>query len=493
LRNGIKMANEKEEGEAFINWKFLSFLSNHSHKEEPMTTQPTETLLTGVINPYALAEVKVGHAIQWQDITNPRKVLEQLLGHPYEQLFDPQFHSPLYAGLKYDAELKALVRDATDPMFSAKSMEEALISVLKRTGDFAGVAASHEEPLKLTTRQRFAVMLEKLETKADISISVDVFEKLKQEEFFKRQEEIPLINPKVIKWVQSGGGSGTGFNWIDPGRFFTDATSPLDAIQGALADCYFVAALASVAWARPYTIVQRTRQTDAAGQFATPGAVDLVLFWNGSSWDRVEVNELLPLQPPADNYVYVRSDDPTETWSAVYEKAYVMWRTGDQTNSPDYNPIAFGDTVAAAVALTGLSSTYYATAGTTAFNIWQNVRAHSLSYKTFDPMVAWTYSSGSVAPTPIDYNSAALVANHAYSILGWDYKDGQEYIVLRNPWGYYEATLNVESGSWYAYDGSFWYPVPLSSQGVFALRADTFQQYFAGYGVVSGNDNFPAS
>jgi hypothetical protein len=118
--------------------------------------------------------------------------------------------------------------------------------------------------------------------------------------------------------------------------------------------------------------------------------------------------------------------------------------------------------------------------------IWQAVRGNSLSYKTFNPMVAWTYSSAAAAPTPINYSTASIVANHCYSILGWSYANNQEYIVLRNPWGAYEATLDVEGGSWTAYNGTFWDTVPLSSRGIFALRADTFKAYFAGFGSVSG-------
>jgi hypothetical protein len=57
----------------------------------------------------------------------------------------------------------------------------------------------------------------------------------------------------------------------------------------------------------------------------------------------------------------------------------------------------------------------------------------------------------------------------------------------------HEATLNVEGGTWYAYDGSFWYPISLPSHGIFGLLSDTFQQYFQGYGAVSGADTFPAS
>lgn len=47
--------------------------------------------------------------------------------------------------------------------------------------------------------------------------------------------------------------------WIDPGDFFHESAELNDPVQGALGDCYLIAALSSVAWARPYVIAQRTR------------------------------------------------------------------------------------------------------------------------------------------------------------------------------------------------------------------------------------------
>jgi hypothetical protein len=98
-----------------------------------------------------------------------------------------------------------------------------------------------------------------------------------------------------------------------------------------------------------------------------------------------------------------------------------------------------------------------------------------------------------------NYATANLVAWHVYAILGWMYdaRSQEEYIVLRNPWGNTEATLNVDNAPWYSIEqipsflhekygeGNFARSFNLPGYGVFALRADTFQQYFAGYGWVS--------
>lgn len=459
-----------------------------------MVSNPATPLQIGVINPFALVELKLGRKINWQNIADPRRLLEQVLGKPYHQLFDPKNGSPLYAGLKNDAERKVMVRDETDPIFTARTPEEALVSVLQRTGKVSKrseeAREEQEEREELVLRQGIERLLSEVATKrSDAALKVEKLSQIRRELIQNRRYDVLPPSIDIFKFLLDG------FDWIDPGHFFTDSARPIDVIQGSLGDCYFVAALASVAWTHPFTIAQRTRPIDVSGQFATPGAVDLVLFWNESTnqWDRIEVTELLPMQPPSDGYIYARSDDPTEIWSAIYEKAYAMWRTGDTDNYPNYSPITGGDPAAALTALTGLPRSYYPTNGVAPYDIWQTVRSHSLSFKTFDPMVAWTYGSDNDAPTPINYGNAHIVANHAYSILGWDYDEstGDEYIVLRNPWGSTEAILDVEGGSWYAYDGSFWRPTPLGSQGIFALRADIFQQYYAGYGVVTGADTIP--
>ena len=285
-----------------------------------MNTFPTVPLQIGVINPFALAELKLGRAIDWRRVSNSRVVLEQLLGKPYNQLFDPKYGSPLYPGLRYDEETKTVVRDEQDAFFTADSMEESLVSVLRRTGDILEVneRVRAGEP---APRPHSAGLFTDGKVRADSDIPVQELEHIKRSSSRDILDVTLLVNPGLIDLLLGG------FDWSDPGHFFTDAARPIDIIQGNLADCYFLAALASVAWARPYAIAQRTRPIDTTGLFPTPGVVDLVLFWNGSSWDRVEVTELLPLQPPSDGYVYARSDDPQETWSAIYEKAYAMWRT----------------------------------------------------------------------------------------------------------------------------------------------------------------------
>jgi Calpain family cysteine protease len=275
--------------------------------------------------------------------------------------------------------------------------------------------------------------------------------------------------------------------WSDPGDFFEEAAEMTDPVQGAVANCYFIAALSSVSWARTYVIAQRSRATGTnQNQF-----VDMIEFFNNSSKAETEVTESIPLNNPGNTFIYARSSEAGEIWPAIYEKAFAKWKTNDPGDTPDILATAYGDTVLAAAQLTGLNRYYYSNASLTEDEIWQKVRENSISFKTFNPMMAWTYGSGDASPDHVDYSDATLVANHAYSILGWQYANNQKYIVLRNPWGTYEGTLNVDGGTWIAWDQphyagrGWWRPIAMSTNdGIFALRTDTFKSYFAGFGLV---------
>lgn len=378
----------------------------------------------GVANPYALAELKLRKKIAWSKIQNPQKLLESTLGMPYQKLFDPVNNSPLYEGMIYES--------------STKRIKKVKFPLSKRI---------ESSPVPSTARMEFG--------KNPTALKLD------------------------LNWLAYD-------VWVDPGDYFEEAAEMTDPIQGAVGNCYLIAALSSVAWAHTYRIAQRSRSTNATGAF-----VDMIPFYKAGKEEKVEVTELIPMTAFGTVYKYARSTDPGEIWPAIYEKAYAKWVTNDTSDKPDILATAGGDPVGAAAQLTGLSSYYYWTSLLSPDAIWSKVRSNSVSRKTFNPMVAWTYSSGNASPDNVNYNNANLVANHAYSILGWQYSNNKKYVVLRNPWGTKEATLNVEGGSWVAYDApyhfgpGFWRTIAMAtSDGIFALRVDTFKKYFAGFGFV---------
>jgi hypothetical protein len=343
-----------------------------------------------------------------------------------------------------------------------------------------------------------------------------------------------------------GGWTPSGAQWVDGGRFFDEAAEFFDPVQGGLGDCWLIAAMSSVAWALPYTVAQRSRATGAAndrftnlfelvdpanGQKHSFEATDEILVWSGTT---------APL--------YGHSSEPGEIWPALVEKAFAMWRAGTTNDHPNLTVLNGGDPVGASAALTGRTPHYTWTAGTSRSDLINLVKAHSSNYRTVDPMTAWTYGSGQDSPDKVNYDDANLVACHAYSVLGWatgpqllrpeliDFerpwfrglgaadveglaeattttREGaagarnqlarfdatealrdieralrwrltQDYIVLRNPWGFHEATSGNLAGVIPMRDVSFWRSIDLDVvDGVFAIDVATFKRYFAGIGV----------
>lgn len=386
----------------------------------------------GAPNPRALAEFVLGRRVDWKRVANPDRLVEQALGMTISELLNPKnSKSPLHIALNTKPPPLPRASEALKPP----------------TGDALKNAKAH--------------------TKAHA-----------EETMAMRRALIPSLLR-----ANTGGDANTPWQpantaWADPGTFFDEGTEFFDPWQGGLADCWLIAAMSAVAWARPYAIAQRTRATGVGQQ----DFVDEIDVHNDDgTTTSIEVTERINLQSGSNAYLWACSTEPNEIWPAVYEKAFAKWRGHYTTDEPDMTVLNYGDCVDASLNLTGLAKTYYGNSGMTGNQIWQTVRANSLSYRTFNPMTCWTYGA---APAGLDYGAAHVVANHCYTILGWNYVGNTEYIVLRNPWSFYEATLDIQPGNWTAYDQSFWRPVTLGTGGVFSIKADTFQKYWAGFGVV---------
>jgi len=433
---------------------------------------------SAVINPYALAELVAGRRIPWKSITDARGMLEELLQTPYEELFDPKYDSPLYLGFHLNEELRlepapAPARDAAAET-AGNDLEHTPVgdALITKLGDLG--------PL-FSTKDIAGIKVERAEMQAN---TIEL--RVRMSDVLRRQRLARILSPDIVDLVVFDPDRVRIVRptWLDQGTFFREAAEFFDPVQGAVANCYFIAAMSSVAWSRPYVIKQLTRATGQAQQ----QFVDMIRFYdpaNGNAGHDIEVTELTPVASNG-SPIYCRSSETGEIWPAVYEKAFAKYVTNDPGDFPDITKTAWGDCVYASAQLTGLSRHYFDTASHTADQLWNLVRANSLSRRTFNPMTAWTYGSGDASPDHVTYSDANLVAAHCYSILGWAYENGQEYVVLRNPWGSTEASINTYGGMEWFYDVSWWRPIAFANpDGVFALRADTFKRYFAGLGYVA--------
>lgn len=450
-----------------------------------MTKAGDQQYNVGVINPYALAEVVAGRPIPWKRVPDKRKVLEDVLQTPYEELFDPKFHGPLFLGLKLgkegrvertkpevpEAKLAEMANDL-DQGPDPEAAQVRILSDLERfyTGeDLKSVRVARAE---INSMGRMSLVLSEPRDRRD-------------------QRMARVLRPDVVgtAYGPTEAGNSQPFNppnssWGDAGRFFNEAAEFFDPIQGAVANCYLIAAMASVAWAMPYRITHLTRAT-GTGQDQFTNMIRFYDVDRGNAMREVEVTDRVPLANGSNGFLYCRSSETGEIWPAVYEKAFAKWKTGHAGDQPNIPATAWGDCVRASAELTGLQRHYYWTANESAAELWNKVRANSLGGRTFNPMTAATYGSGDAAPKKVVYSDANLVASHCYSVLGWDYRNGRRYVILRNPWGSTEATSGSLAGGTAVWDVSWWRPINYADpDGVFALDAETFKAYFALLGVV---------
>ncbi len=368
-----------------------------------MDKAPKEMFI-GVINPFALTEAITGRKINWRD-PNSIQVIEDTLEKNYAELFDIQHNSPLYTGLEItkDNLIKPMKANAVK-IRSVSEQESMDFSTLKRLKDLNTAGVKNIENVLIRDGRL---------NKGRLDLILDIPE-------LNNTITNRLTTPQ-IKDIVLGKGSGnantewtpTNRSWRDMGDFFNDVVEYNDPIQGAVGNCYFIAAIAAVAWASPYTIEHKVRAT-GTGETQRVNAIQF--FTKGGGKDApsklIEVTDDT-LVDTSNRPVYCRSNDGGEIWPAVYEKAFAKWITKNNTDKPDITRTAFGDPVKATAQLNNKTPRYYNTASRTAAQLFSHVRENSVSRKTIHPMTAWTYGSSK------DYTGSNIVGNHAYTILGW--------------------------------------------------------------------------
>ena len=508
----------------------------------------SDTPLASARNPRALAEIILGHRIDWST-ADEHTLLEEVLQTPYEQLFDPRYDSPVHLGITIGEKGEVIEEAPRFLRYPAKASHDGSknggdVNDAERFPDLHLGNITHVADLKQliggsiedAPLRRFApsraggwtIEIGQLPALREALLAT-VFDQSVLSKIWSRR----FID---TGWTPSGG------QWADIGSFFREAAEYFDPIQSGLADCWLVSAMSSIAWAMPYTYSQRSRATGTNNQ-SFVNLIELTDPSNGNKL-RYELTDETVVYSGTTTPIYSHSSEDGELWPAIVEKAFANWRRNTNVDHPDLTALNYGDCVWASAAITARKPHYTNTAGTSATDLIHLVKSHSMSYRTFDPMTAWTYSSGDRSPDHVDYSNANLVANHCYSVLGWTHGSDilrsvisdratstnavalkalvnaagagagalatgfnadsvinsvvdnvdidsivkwyldRDYIVLRNPWGYCEATSGQLHGTIAMRDVSFWRSIDLGvSDGVFAIDFDTFKKYFAGIGV----------
>lgn len=446
------------------------------------TREDTEPI--GAINPYTLAELAAGRTIEWSQVPEPRRLLEDLLATPYEELFDPVHSSPLYLGVAVDEKgrLERVRPAVLDVRLPELTNDDERVPFgdprrLRRIGDLGRY---------LDTEDVADIEIDSASLTDDGLLRLHVAPTGESRVARLARVLTPRIVASVVPLPSRQPIDDVAFEppltyWGDNGSFFLEAAEFSDPIQGNVANCYLIAAMSAVAWAQPDRIRHMTRAT-GTGQQQFVNKVRLHDATSHAGTD-VEITDAIPLKFSNNRPMYARSSEPGETWPSILEKAYAKWESGHTGDTPSIESTAWGSGSRACAELTGLTRWSVDTASTSADDLWSLVRQNSLSGRTFNPMTAGTYGSGESSPDKVVYADANLVASHVYTVLGWDYRNGKKYIVLRNPWGSTEATQGALGGTVSFYDISWWRSIALADpDGVFGLEMSVFKSYFASLG-----------
>ncbi|KXJ87183.1 hypothetical protein Micbo1qcDRAFT_125258 [Microdochium bolleyi] len=451
---------------------------------------PPKDVRVGAVNPYALAEALLGRKIEARTMVSA-KILASVLQTEYDELFDMKHDSVLFAGLKLNKKDRKAEKLTEKDMkiLNEHDLETPDLSEVKQLKDLEkiGLKDMGEARVKMARMQNGklrlvidAHSLGKTVTNRAVTMTVN--------------ELVTPFRMQKGHWMPPNGSWRDMYDYyfqVFRKRVIGDLAmfqivdgntmhSFDDPIQGCTSNSWLIAALFSVFWSDPAAINRSTRvhqnndeKKRLVVKFHDKGGD------NNARTDTVEVNYEIPMNNSNSEPLYCRSSDGADIWPSLYEKAFAKWITGSSSQQPDITQTHSGDPIKAMAQINGRETHYYITEKHSANDLLGLVRSNCVNLKTINPMTAWTYATGDV------YTGSNIVANHAYSVLGFTILGRKQYIILRNPWGVTEPTgLTSYPGLLERLDPITWYPASmLDHGGLFGLEAKAFKECFAYIGT----------
>ncbi|KGN85065.1 C2 family cysteine protease [Porphyromonas gulae] len=441
-------------------------------KELNIPTESKESkdrIPTGMINPYALAEVILERPLDW---SNPRTtdIVERVLGSSMQDL--SKGDSILGAGRDRNVEVKIVDSALTN----GKRGQDSLERIYESLNDYDMPPEEKEEA---------APKARKAAKKLDID---DLREQALSSTTLTKEISKIILPTKNLRDDDS-----TVYDRREVGFQSNGAHNLWDTIvQGASGDCYLLAALSAIAWVYPALLNMDVDMKPNLHEWQ---------FWRyfigrpqthqrPSGWGFSD-NEILQrgyYKVP----IYARSRYwfNGEYWPALFEQAYANWKFPNDSKENAIKQIAGGWTEEALCELSGdswFTCNARMLSSFTDQTLLNFMKSYCYNYKTIRPMVIATagidHEGGVHHPVP---KMNGIVHLHAYTVLGYTVSNGVYYMLIRNPWGSYEPTGDgvLSKRDWVIHFNNIKYFNLSKNDGIFALRIDKVRENFSHIGYM---------